>query len=681
MTAPKKEKRTFSLISTLSVIFLIIGCSFASLSFISINGLIQVKQQFDTLSGKAMPLALGNAALTKGVLEQVKLLNYGTQLDSSQELDAIRGQINEIKTSNQYRIQELLAMASKLSNAIPPEQQQQLVEKIQTLENLTQDILIYQSEILAMKSNINKQVVGFRYGLSSIGPEMNRISLIFNSDNPVVFDAASRFIASASSMESTFLELMMQSELEKAKDEYQEMRNRIAGINLAFDDFLEWHPEIEEFTSLTAPYQMVKEGFLTDGVLQQILQKLAREEHQKQLLQRASALANETAFLLETISSTADSLITDSQKVVNTTISSNRQILLSSSVLLVCVILGLFLFLRKWIKRSLKRITKQLSKISDHDLSGSAEVLGPSEIQHIATKLNIVIDSTHDSVALVTRNCETLYQTAEISHSAAEESRESLKSQNSALDIMVSTVTELEASISEIAQVTQATLHDSQQASHFSHLGLEAVEGNRRRLEMLEATLNSNEQSMSELDGRVKQIQEMVDLISGIADNTNLLALNAAIEAARAGDMGRGFAVVADEVRKLASDTSEQTTNIREMMSELIRASENSRIAVAESRQEMVNAMTSGEGVKSSFLDIERAIGMIAERIEQVTVATNQQQRATEEVGKAIVHVSEQGEMTDLQLTSMVESSEQVADIAGHQQAMLHKYQLKTLPQ
>ncbi|KOO11190.1 hypothetical protein AKJ18_30385, partial [Vibrio xuii] len=100
---------------------------------------------------------------------------------------------------------------------------------------------------------------------------------------------------------------------------------------------------------------------------------------------------------------------------------------------------------------------------------------------------------------------------------------------------------------------------ESQRASEHSSNGVKAIEQNQTRLQSLENTLNINEESMLELDSRVKQIREMVDMIAGIADNTNLLALNAAIEAARAGEQGRGFAVVADEVRKLASDTSEQT--------------------------------------------------------------------------------------------------------------------------
>ncbi|TON81213.1 methyl-accepting chemotaxis protein, partial [Vibrio parahaemolyticus] len=145
--------------------------------------------------------------------------------------------------------------------------------------------------------------------------------------------------------------------------------------------------------------------------------------------------------------------------------------------------------------------------------------------------------------------------------------------------------------------------------------GVQVVEQNRKRLESLESSLDVNEQSMLELDQRVKQIREMVDMISGIAESTNLLALNAAIEAARAGEQGRGFAVVADEVRKLAKDTSQQTTNIREMMSELITAAERSRQAVNDSREEMTHALHSSNEVKSTFSDINLAVKHIQERV------------------------------------------------------------------
>jgi methyl-accepting chemotaxis protein len=112
------------------------------------------------------------------------------------------------------------------------------------------------------------------------------------------------------------------------------------------------------------------------------------------------------------------------------------------------------------------------------------------------------------------------------------------------------------------------------------------------------------------------------------------------------------------------------------MMSELIQAAQDSRQSVVESRKEMSFALESSERVKTSFTDIAHSVNQIRNRVEQVSVATEQQERATADVGRSIVQVTEQGEHSSMQLESMVESAEQVAEIAGHQQSMLHKYQL-----
>lgn len=672
----QKTSYSLSLIQTISVVFLTITLLVIGLSVTSLRGIERVGAQFNTLSDKALPLAMTNAKLTQSILEQVKLLGYGSQANDINELNAIETQTKDTVSETLRLAEQVFEISSNFNQAISAQQEQALRENVEALSELTGNILKTQSSLLKMQSGIDSQVTEFRYGLSSIGPEMNRISSFLSVDNPESSDAANRFIASASSMESTFLVLMMQTDMEKAMQEYKEMRNRIAGINLAFDDFSEWHPDVKEFTSLIAPYDMVQAGFSESGVLKKILTKLELVKNQRSQVAQAAVVANETVTLLSNISDTAENLIDDSKSVVNETISSTTTILIVSSLVLVSIIVVSWVSLRMWINLGLKNVKNSLNKLTEHDLANTAKLLGPFEMKEVARKLNQVIESTRDSISTVTRNCETLYQTAEISHDAAERSNLSLARQNESLASMVETVVQLEASIKEIATVTSESYTESQQAAEYSCNGVKVIELNQNRLQSLEGTLNVNEDAMVELDSRVKQIREMVDMISGIAENTNLLALNAAIEAARAGEQGRGFAVVADEVRQLASDTSQQTSNIRDRMNELVAAAEKSRTAVSASREEMTFALESSEQVKSTFVDIERAVGQIRLRVEQITVATEEQERATANVSQSITHVSDQGEQTKLQLESMVENSEQVAEIAGHQQAMLHKYKL-----
>ncbi|MEH0760079.1 methyl-accepting chemotaxis protein [Vibrio sp. 16] len=674
--AQTSGKRSLSLIQSLSAIFITITLLVVTLSVTTVKGINRVSDQFTVLSDNALPLSMTNAKLTQSILEQVKQLSYSRQVETLGELSDIESTITNLGQESQGYVQDVVATSRDFSQSIETEQLEQLEVNLDLLRSNTNSILDTQRRLLQMQEKIDSQVSGFRYGLSSIGPEMNRISSFLTGDNPESADAANRFIASASSMESTFLVLMMQTDLAKALPEYKEMRNRIAGIQLAFEDFAQWHPEVEEFASLTAPYEMVNSGFKDDGVLQQILAKLELMQTQRALNSDAVTSAKKTILLLNAISNQAEQLVHKSQQDVSTTIDYIAFIVLVSGVGLVVLIVVSWLVLRGWVNLGLRNILKSLSRLTQHDLTQQAERVGPYEMQEIALQLNDVVESTRSSIASVTRNCETLYQTAEISHDAAESSNQSLTIQNQSLASMVETLIELEQSISEITTVTNESYSESKVAAQHSSHGVQAIEQNQQRLKSLEASLNLNDASMEELDSRVKQIREMVDMISGIAENTNLLALNAAIEAARAGEQGRGFAVVADEVRKLASDTSQQTSNIRERMNELVAAAEHSRTAVNHSRQEMSHALESSDLVKVAFEDIETAVNQIRSRVEKVTIATEEQKRATAEVSEAVALVSDQGVKTKLQLESMVESALQVSNIAGQQQTQLHKYRL-----
>ncbi|GHZ63447.1 methyl-accepting chemotaxis protein [Vibrio cholerae] len=668
--------KNLSLTQTLGAVFLCITILMISLSVTSLRGIERVGAQFNQLSEQALPFALNNAALTQNFLEQVKYLGYGTRSQSEQELNQVLNEWQKLDAQAGDEITRLQQNVQLLSSAEAVQQAEQLQREILYFQQLAQSILKLQQLQLSKTAQISEQAKQFRYGLSSIGPEMGRIASFLAVDNPEAMDAANRFTASASAMESAFLLLFIEEEMSAAQKYRQELNNRVAGLELAFDDFKEWYPEIKDYASLTAPYEMVLAGFQAQAVIEQIINKLEDAQQQNKDFASAAEVAQQLVTQLNQWSTLAQQHIVQGKQEVTSTISAVTLTQQISGTLLVLAILAVWFGLRRWIGRALNNITRHLAQLTQHKLNHRLDLVGPQDFQNVAAQLNQVIVSTHESLALVTRNCETLYQTAELSHGSAEQSNQSLAAQNQALLTMAATINQLDASIREIAGVSHDSYTDSVEAAEHSAQGVKVIGQNQQRLQALETTLAVNDAAMSELNQRVSSIREMVDMISGIADSTNLLALNAAIEAARAGEQGRGFAVVADEVRKLASDTSKQTTNIRDMMNELVTAASKSRQAVDESRKEMVTALQSSEEVKSTFMQIERAVAHIRTRVEQITQATEEQKRATADVNKAVAQISEQGQETKRQLDAMLESAEQVAEIAGHQQAMLHKYEL-----
>lgn len=679
MSNTKKKVLFFtpSIVSAIAVIFTLLVIMLITISLVGNRGLSNVGQQFSGLSQQALPVAFNNAALTQLTLEQLRSINNSVRSNDSNTFEQHNEDILRLQKQTRDALQGISSLSQQYQIQFIQKHLSLLEQEVKQLEKMGSNIVLEQQLILKQQQMIAQEMAGFRYGLSSTSSEMGRINVsLFNSDDRLAQEAASRFMTNATSLESTALTLFSEADQDKANKLFRTMKNRLSGMELAFQELVDINPEIKEFPGLTMPFEMVKSGFGSGHIIETYIDSLAIKFNQQQELALVSASVERIVTILNGISNDINQQIKQSQQDVESTMLSVAQVItvLGGLALALAVLSGWWL--KAWIKRSLKNVGQLVDAMTAGDFTQTVNQSGPIELVELAERLNQLNGANRHAMTTFKNNCESLYQAAEISHDASSTSQETLQSQNEALEAIVSTVTELEASIKEIARGTTDSQQESEMAFQHTVNGAHVIERSSRRLQRLDSMFEVNEARMTELDNSVMQITEVVDLISSIAGNTNLLALNAAIEAARAGEQGRGFAVVADEVRKLASDTNQQTESIRTMMDTLHNAAKEASTAMNQSRKEMTEAMAFSTEVKGAFGDVESVVSEIKGKINLISEAAGEQERATSNVSRNIHGISEQATHTAQQLDALVESAEQVAVIAEQQQALLSRYTL-----
>jgi len=160
--------------------------------------------------------------------------------------------------------------------------------------------------------------------------------------------------------------------------------------------------------------------------------------------------------------------------------------------------------------------------------------------------------------------------------------------------------------------------------------------------------------SMDQLEKDTASVGAVLDVIKGIAEQTNLLALNAAIEAARAGEQGRGFAVVADEVRALARRTQESTAEIQHIIETVQSGAANAASAMRKGKEQSANTVEMAAETGKSIREISDAMSRIRDMVNHIATAAEEQSYATEEINRNIVNVA-----------TLVQSSHESAQHAG----------------
>ncbi|KEK29518.1 methyl-accepting chemotaxis sensory transducer [Shewanella xiamenensis] len=291
----------------------------------------------------------------------------------------------------------------------------------------------------------------------------------------------------------------------------------------------------------------------------------------------------------------------------------------------------------------IKNMADNLNDIAkgEGDLTKRLMVKGEDEIAQLGRAFNLFVDKLQTIIGDVANATAKVKTAANAIHDQTKVMSHQLLSHNNETDQVVTAITEMSSTASEVAQNTTQVAEATHAATGDVANAQRCVDASLEEITGLMAQINNAAGSIKSLSEQSQKINSVLSVIGGIAEQTNLLALNAAIEAARAGEQGRGFAVVADEVRNLASRTQASTLEINEMLSELHKLVSQAVKTMDESQQSCVRSVESSRAISESLGSVTSAVTAINDMSTQIATAATEQSSVTEEINRNVYAIQE----------------------------------------
>ncbi|NQZ80945.1 MAG: methyl-accepting chemotaxis protein [Colwellia sp.] len=344
-----------------------------------------------------------------------------------------------------------------------------------------------------------------------------------------------------------------------------------------------------------------------------------------------------------------------------------------SSSFIVLIIIALiavvvWLMILPLIKR-IKRLQMAMHDIADGDgdLTQRIEPIKHDEIGMLVDEFNVFVDKIQNLVQ------ETVAITKEVGHSSttaagiSQQTSTIIEKQKNEIDMVATSANELAQTSGVISSTANRSKELATTAENKVAEGAAVVNKATDGIHQLSDNVTSAANVVGELREGTQSIGEVLGVIRGIADQTNLLALNAAIEAARAGEQGRGFAVVADEVRTLASRTQESTKSIEAIIDKLQSNAANAVSVMESSRKDAQDSVELTQQVQAVLSDITTVITDIQSQTEEIAEAVNEQAMVAEEVSKNIENVRS---LTDDTVIGASEMQSSLNDLQNNSQTL-----------
>ncbi|PBX85914.1 methyl-accepting chemotaxis protein PctA [Pseudomonas aeruginosa] len=309
------------------------------------------------------------------------------------------------------------------------------------------------------------------------------------------------------------------------------------------------------------------------------------------------------------------------------------------SIVAILVLLGLLIRLLMQPLHLMGRAMQDIAQ-GEGDLTKRLAVTSRDEFGVLGDAFNQFVERIHRSIREVAGTAHKLHDVSQLVVNASNSSMANSDEQSNRTNSVAAAINELGAAAQEIARNAADASHHASDANHQAEDGKQVVEQTIRAMNELSEKISASCANIEALNSRTVNIGQILEVIKGISEQTNLLALNAAIEAARAGEAGRGFAVVADEVRNLAHRAQESALQIQKMIEELQVGAREAVATMTESQRYSLESVEIANRAGERLGSVTGRIAEIDGMNQSVATATEEQTAVVDSLNMDITEIN-----------------------------------------
>lgn len=493
----------------------------------------------------------------------------------------------------------------------------------------------------------------------------------------------------------------------------------IIGDDTSLTNFNKAHDDYQKLSSqLSRKLEAGQSKVLLDklnGLEQQFYQfgqEVFQLKQQNKVDEHTQLMATKGRELTQEFETTADQLAQMEQKEVNEANQATSERAHAANVWMmifgsIALVVGMIVayYISRIISRPVVAVSEAAKQIASGDLTGEEIIVKNRDeigemaraFNQMARQLREVIEQVSTNAEQVAASSEELMASAEQTSKATEQITVTMQEVASGMEKQVESVEETRQIVEEMSVGVQRIAERSQNAAAIAGGASErALQGNQtiqlavKQMNSIDQTVTGLATVVKNLGERSKQIGQIIEVITGIAEQTNLLALNAAIEAARAGEHGRGFAVVADEVRKLAEQSAQSAQQISTLITTIQQETNEAVRSMETATTEVANGIGAIHTAGESFVEIKTAIQEVAAQMKEVSASVQSMLAGAEKIVKAMQLINQNAESsaagtqevsaaTEEQLAAMEEISASaiaLSNMAEELQGLFGKFKL-----